>query len=75
MHVGRVRELHRRFPFEFPENGELWGCGWNKYGQLALEGIEYVSTMTKLPVPPDKKILKVECGYWHTAIFVEDNAV
>uniref|UniRef100_A0A146LTV1 RCC1 domain-containing protein 1 n=3 Tax=Lygus hesperus TaxID=30085 RepID=A0A146LTV1_LYGHE len=49
-------------------NGELWGCGWNKYGQLGLGEEEFVSSMKKLPVPPDFEIKTVVCGSWNSAV-------
>ncbi|XP_075228494.1 RCC1 domain-containing protein 1-like isoform X2 [Lycorma delicatula] len=48
--------------------GALWGCGWNKYGQLSHELPEQVFGMTKISLPLDvSNVVNIVCGQWNSA--------
>jgi len=57
----------------------LWGCGWNAYRQLGYEtyqltcnrmiNLSHLSPLLKNNV---KKIVKVTCGAWNSALLLEN---
>lgn len=52
------------------DDNTVWGCGWNKYGQLVDKSLpEKVFRMSKLCVPDNisKDIRNIVCGDWNTA--------
>ncbi|CAH1394813.1 unnamed protein product [Nezara viridula] len=49
-------------------DGDILGCGWNKWGQLGLKGVQRCSTMTKLPVTPEASVRQLVCGPWNTVL-------
>uniref|UniRef100_A0A1B6LQS4 Uncharacterized protein n=1 Tax=Graphocephala atropunctata TaxID=36148 RepID=A0A1B6LQS4_9HEMI len=46
------------------DDGSVWGCGWNGYGQLALAGMDSVDHMTRLSA--DGNVQRIVCGPWST---------
>ncbi|KAK9501886.1 hypothetical protein O3M35_012524 [Rhynocoris fuscipes] len=50
------------------ENGELWGCGWNKWGQLGTTAFESTHVMFKLEISPLIIVRKIKCAAWNTII-------
>lgn len=70
----RLRFMSRwlSFPQTISDDGGVWGCGWNKYGQLALPGEESVNHMTKLPVTSSEgKVRDLLCGPWNTCLIMD----
>lgn len=49
----------------FLENGEIWGCGWNKWGQLG--NLKTTHLMTKFEISSSISIKRIICGAWNTA--------
>lgn len=49
-------------------DGEIFGCGWNKWGQLGLKSVKRCSTMTKLPIAPEVSVRQLVCGPWNTVL-------
>ncbi|XP_073969135.1 RCC1 domain-containing protein 1-like [Rhodnius prolixus] len=47
------------------ENGEIWGCGWNKWGQLG--NLKTTHLMTKFEISSSISIKRIICGAWNTA--------
>ena len=55
-------------------DGTLWGCGNNEYGQLGLGDKNNRSTFTKITTNAND-IKLVYCGYYHTLILKNDGAL
>ncbi|KAJ5077998.1 hypothetical protein M0811_05255 [Anaeramoeba ignava] len=56
-------------------NQELFGCGYNNYGQLGLgESIKetMIKKLTKIQNIPKGKIIDIQCGNFHSIILIED---
>ena len=53
---------------------ELWGFGWNKYGQLGLGNLLTKDSVQKVPLPKaitsKSRIKRLHCGDWGTALVV-----
>lgn len=53
------------------DDGSVFGCGKNDYGQLGWESIDNVKVLTKFitGIPSDpENIIQVCCGYYHTML-------
>uniref|UniRef100_A0AC35U7Z4 CNH domain-containing protein n=1 Tax=Rhabditophanes sp. KR3021 TaxID=114890 RepID=A0AC35U7Z4_9BILA len=58
------------------EYGQVWGCGWNFYGQLGLGHTNKVRTFTKVfGLPKDVNFVKVACGQAHSILLGENGEV
>merc|ERR1712185_648597 len=58
------------------EDGTVFACGRNDYGQLGLGDTTNRSTFTAVPALPDGKVAKqVVAGRFHTMILAEDGTV
>ena len=55
-------------------NGTLWGCGDNQYGQLGLGSITNKTTFTQITTNTNN-IKQVCCGYHHTIILKNDGTL
>ena len=55
-------------------DGTLWGCGYNKYGQLGLGDNTNRTTFTQVTTNTDN-IKSVCCGYYHTFILKNDGTL
>ncbi|KAJ5070421.1 actin [Anaeramoeba ignava] len=62
--------------FLLNSNQELFGCGWNRHGQLGLgesrkEETE-IQKLTKIQNIPKGKIIDIQCGYIHSIMLIEN---
>ena len=58
------------------EDGMVFACGWNVFGQLGLGDTTHRNTFTAVPALPDGKVAKqVIAGRCHTMILTEDGTV
>ena len=55
-------------------DGTLWGCGYNEFGQLGLGDTNYRTTFTKITTNTND-IKQVFCGYTHTFILKNDGTL
>uniref|UniRef100_A0A8D8QDU4 E3 ISG15--protein ligase Herc6 n=1 Tax=Cacopsylla melanoneura TaxID=428564 RepID=A0A8D8QDU4_9HEMI len=57
------------------EDGSVWGCGWNEYGQLGgisgSEEVPKVCTMTRLSIPDEAAVLKLCAGHWNSGLVTD----
>ena len=60
--------------FILENDGTLWGCGWNNYGQLGLGDTTNRNTFTQITTNADD-IKSVYCGYNHTFILKNDGTL
>ncbi|KAJ5077614.1 btk-binding protein-related [Anaeramoeba ignava] len=61
------------FVFLLNSNQELFGCGYNFYGQVGL-GIKEtkIKKLTKIQNIPKGKIIDIQCGYSHSIMLIEN---
>ncbi|KAJ5068562.1 btk-binding protein-related [Anaeramoeba ignava] len=57
--------------FLLNSNQELFGCGYNHYGQLGLGFKNKISPITKLKNIPKGKIIDIQMGYFHSIMLIE----
>ena len=58
------------------EDGTVFACGWNAFGQLGLGDKTNRNTFTAVPALPDGKVAKqVNAGNCHTTILTKDGTV
>lgn len=65
------------------DDGSVWGCGWNAYGQLGKRPSVLLNAdeMTRLTLPFSSnsgdngvfKVVGVRCGAWNSALLVGDD--
>ena len=55
-------------------DGTLWGCGWNGYGQLGLGDTTNRTTFTQIATNTDN-IKEIYCGFNHTIILKKDGTL
>ena len=55
-------------------DGTLWGCGYNYYGNLGLGDTTDRNTFTQITINTDN-IKEVYCGYYHTFILKNDGTL
>ena len=60
--------------FILKNDGTLWGCGNNKYGQLGLGDTSSRTTFTQVTTNADN-VKSVYCGYNHTIILKNDGTL
>ncbi|KAJ5078677.1 hypothetical protein M0811_14788 [Anaeramoeba ignava] len=62
--------------FLLNSNQELFGCGYNGFGQLGLgESIRkevYIKKLTKIQNIPKSKIIDIQSGEYHSIMLIED---
>ncbi|KAJ5077400.1 rcc1-like g exchanging factor-like protein [Anaeramoeba ignava] len=62
--------------FLLNSNQELFGCGWNDYGQLGLRESRKkdweIQKLTKIQNIPKGKIIDIQCGYDYSIMLIED---
>lgn len=56
----------------------LWGCGWNAYKQLGIETTQLtydrminLTNLSSLLKCNTRKIIKIVCGAWNSALLLE----
>jgi alpha-tubulin suppressor-like RCC1 family protein len=56
------------------DDGTVWGCGWNAYGQLGISPEQVPSTwkITRIELPDGNSgtVTGIECGAWSTVVFL-----
>ncbi|KAJ5075796.1 claret isoform a [Anaeramoeba ignava] len=62
--------------FLLNSNQELFGCGYNHYGQLGLGESRKkeikIQKLTKIQNIPKGKIIDIKCGYYHSIMLIEN---
>ncbi|KAJ5070989.1 regulator of chromosome condensation [Anaeramoeba ignava] len=62
--------------FLLNSNQELFGCGYNQYGQLGLGKVERKETkipkLTKIQNIPKGKIIDIQSGFYHSIMLIEN---
>ncbi|KAJ5067803.1 btk-binding protein-related [Anaeramoeba ignava] len=62
--------------FLLNSNQELFGCGWNNYGQLGLRESRRKETkikkLTKIQNIPKGEIIDIQCGWFYSIMLIEN---
>ncbi|KAJ5066131.1 hypothetical protein M0811_03464 [Anaeramoeba ignava] len=62
--------------FLLTSNQELFGCGWNSYGQLGLgesrRKEKKIQKLTKIQNIPKGKIIDIQSGFFHSIMLIEN---
>ncbi|KAJ5067764.1 regulator of chromosome condensation [Anaeramoeba ignava] len=61
--------------FLLNSNQELFGCGWNEYGKIALgesRKDEIIQKLTQIQNIPKGKIIDIQCGFTHSIMLIEN---
>ncbi|KAJ5070268.1 claret isoform a [Anaeramoeba ignava] len=62
--------------FLLNSNQELFGCGYNEFGQLGLgesrKEESKIQKLTKIQNIPKGKIIDIQCGFYNSIILIED---
>lgn len=57
-------------------DGSLWGCGRNDYGQVGLNNTTTrITTFTQLTTNVNNDVKQVSCGWYHTMVLKNDGSV
>ncbi|KAJ6366240.1 hypothetical protein OIU77_002759, partial [Salix suchowensis] len=52
-------------------DGNLYGWGWNKFGQVGVgDNIDHCSPV-QVKIPLDQKVVQISCGWRHTLAVTE----
>uniref|UniRef100_A0A6B2L9K2 RCC1-like domain-containing protein n=1 Tax=Arcella intermedia TaxID=1963864 RepID=A0A6B2L9K2_9EUKA len=57
------------------EEGELYGWGYNVYGQLGIERQNAIPRPTKINHPFPSKIEQISCGCFHSMVLLSDGSL
>ena len=61
--------------FILKNDGSIWGCGLNTYGQLGLGDTNDRTTFTQVITNINNDIKQISCGYNHTFILKNDGSI
>ena len=61
--------------FILKNDGSLWACGYNNYGQLGLGDTNTYKVFTQVTTNINNDIKQVECGTYHTFIVKNDGSL
>ena len=56
-------------------DGSVWSCGYNEYGQLGLNNNDNKYIFTQVTTNINNDVKQVACGGWHTVILKNDGTV
>ena len=56
-------------------DGSLWACGYNKYGELGLVMGKSYTTFTQVTTNINNDVKQVACGIYHTMIIKNDGSL
>ena len=61
--------------FILKNDGSVWSCGYNNYGQLGLNDNTNRTTFTQVTTNINNDVKQIACGYYHTFILKNDGSV
>ena len=61
--------------FILKNDGSIWSCGYNAYGQLGLENINTYYTFTQVTTNINNDVKQIACGMLHTFILKNDGSI
>ncbi len=57
------------------DDGSIYGCGYNYYGQLGNGSSTNTSTLTAMTNTTGKTPVSISCGYYHTMVLMDDGSI
>ena len=63
------------YTFILKNDGSVWSCGYNDYGQLGLGDTTKRNIFTKITTNINNDVKQIYCGYLHTFILKNDGSV
>ena len=63
------------FTFILKNDGSLWACGYNNYGQLGLGNTTTYNTFTQVTTNVNNDVKQIACGYSYTFILKNDGSI
>ena len=63
------------YTFILKNDGSVWSCGYNSYGQLGLGDKTDKTTFTQVTTNINNDVKQVVCGYYHTFILKNDGTL
>ena len=76
--VSDVKEIvcGQNYTFILKNDGSIWSCGYNNYGQLGLGTTEIdYNTFTKVTTNINNDVKQIACGEHHTVILKNDGSI
>ena len=72
-----VKDVYCGFNYTFilKNDGSIWSCGGNAYGQLGLGNTTTKTTFTKVTTNVNNDVKQIACGDYHTIILKNDGSV
>ena len=61
--------------FILKNDGSIWGCGYNLYGQLGLSHTNDMNTFTKVVTNINSEVKQIACGFNYTFIIKNDGSL
>ena len=61
--------------FIIKNDGSVWACGYNNYGQLGINSTTTKTTFTQVTTNINNDVKEIACGYYHTFIIKNDGSV
>ena len=56
-------------------DGSIWSCGKNEYGQLGLGDTDIISIFTQVTTNINSDVKQITCGSYHTFILKNDDSL
>jgi len=72
-----VKQISCGFGFTFiiKNDGSVWSCGYNEYGELGLNDTDTRTTFTKVTTNINNDVNQIACGGSHTFILKNDGSI
>ncbi|XP_047338143.1 ultraviolet-B receptor UVR8-like [Impatiens glandulifera] len=64
-----------RHTMALTSDGELYGWGWNKFGQVGVGDNDDHCSPVQVKFPQEQKVVQISCGWRHTLAVTERNNV
>ena len=63
------------YTFILKNDGSVWSCGYNKYGQLGLNDTTNITSFTKVITNINNDVKQIACGEFHTFILKNNGSI
>ena len=63
------------YTFVLKNDGSIWSCGRNNYGQLGLNDTDNKTTFTQVTTNINNDVSQIACGQYHTFVLKNDGSI